>query len=337
MILAGGSGTRFWPLSTPSIPKQVLPLLPTGSTAAAAAARLHGLVPPERVLLVTGPHLAAGLQEALGLPPENVLVEQAPKSTAPALAWATFEARRRDPEAVVLSLHADWYVPDAAAFRHAAAEALALAESAAVLVTVGVTPTRPETGYGYLVPGEEIPGGRRVSQFKEKPTHETALALLARGALWNSGLFAWRADTLLAEIRARTPEIAVGLPALEAGRAGHFFDAVSEVSIDVGVLERSPAVTMVQGNFAWDDVGTWEALRRVRSPDARGNVHVGPVTAVETDRTIAWSDRHPIVLAWVEDLVVVAANGRILVLNRHRAGDMKTLLDRLPPSLREVP
>jgi mannose-1-phosphate guanylyltransferase len=171
VILAGGSGTRFWPLSTPRQPKQVLPLAGPRSPAEEAVARLAGLVPAERILLVTGAALAAPLRRQLALPEANVLVEPGPRSTGPALLWASLEALRRDPEATVLSLHADWHVPDPGAFREAAALALATAEAAPVLVTVGVRPTRAETGYGYVVPGEPLgPGGsRRSARSRTRP------------------------------------------------------------------------------------------------------------------------------------------------------------------------
>jgi mannose-1-phosphate guanylyltransferase len=338
VILAGGSGTRFWPLSTPRQPKQVLPLAGPRSPAEEAVARLAGLVPAERILLVTGAALAAPLRRQLALPEANVLVEPGPRSTGPALLWASLEALRRDPEATVLSLHADWHVPDPGAFREAAALALATAEAAPVLVTVGVRPTRAETGYGYVVPGEPLgPGpGRRVTAFREKPDAAGAAALIAGGALWNSGLFAWRAGALLTEVRQHTPEMAAALPALEAGEVDRFFAQVTPVSIDVGVLERSRQVAVVAGDFAWDDIGTWEALARVRPADPAGNVTAGPVTAVDARDNVVWSDGTPVVVAGVSGLVVVHANNRVLVIDRRHAADLKRVLDALPPEVREV-
>jgi mannose-1-phosphate guanylyltransferase len=336
VILAGGSGTRFWPLSTPARPKQLLPLAGPLSTAEAAVARLRGLIPPEQILLVTGRHLAGPLGRQLRLPAANVLAEPAPKSTGPALAWATHEAARRDPNAVVLSLHADWHIPDVNGFTRVAAEALAAAERLPLLVTVGVVPTRPETGYGYLVPGAAEDGVWRVRRFKEKPSAAAAAALIAEGALWNSGLFAWRATTLLTEIAGHSPELAPALKSLERGDVEAFFDGCREISIDVGVLERSPQVALVKGDFVWDDVGNWDALSRIRAQDRHGNVAVGRVAAVDASDCIAWSEGLPIVLAGVSNLVVVEANDRILVMNRAAAAGLKTVLDALPPDIREV-
>jgi mannose-1-phosphate guanylyltransferase len=337
VLLAGGSGTRFWPLSTPQTPKQLLPLSGAGSTAEEAVERLTGLIPRERVLVVAGEALAAPLRTLLKLPAGNFLPEPRAASTGPALIWATWEAHRRDPDAEVLSLHADWAVGDAVAFRRTADLALTTARTHDRLVTVGVVPSRPETGYGYIVPGAPLDdASRTVARFSEKPDAATALDLMAAGALWNSGLFAWTARRLLAETARHTPEVAAALPRLEAGDVPGFFRTVTPISIDVGLLERSGAVAVVSGAFAWDDVGTWQALARVRPKDPGGNVLVGPGVLHESHDCIVWSDRDPIVLSWVKDLVVVQAHGRILVMPTERAAEMKQLLDALPAEVRDL-
>jgi mannose-1-phosphate guanylyltransferase len=337
VILAGGSGTRFWPLSTPDHPKQLLPLTGSSSTAEEAVERLAGLIPRERILVVTGAGLAPRLREKLKLSPDNVLVEPRAASTAPALIWATWEASRRDPDAEVLSLHADWAVGDAAAFRRTADLALTTAREYSRLVTVGVVPSRPETGYGYIVPGPALgDGARMVARFSEKPDAATALDLMAAGALWNSGLFAWTAGRLLAEAEAHTPEIAPHLDTLRSGNVDRFFREVTPISIDVGLLERSPSVAVVSGAFAWDDIGTWQALTRVRPKDPNGNVLIGRAFAHNSEDCIVWSERDTVVLSGVKDLVVVQANGRILVMPTQEAASMKQLLDDLPPEIRDT-
>jgi mannose-1-phosphate guanylyltransferase len=323
VILAGGSGTRFWPLSTPDNPKQLLPLTGPRSTAEDAVVRLEGLIPPERILVVTGASLAPTLRQRLRLDHANVLVEPRPASTGPALVWATIEAQHRDPDAEVLSLHADWAVGDASEFRRT--------------VTVGMVPSRPETGYGYIIPGDELgDAARTVSRFVEKPNAATALDLMADGALWNSGLFAWTAATLVREVHEHTPEIARHLPRLEQGDVAGFFRDVTAISIDIGLLERSSAVAVVSGAFAWDDVGTWEALGRVRPKDAEGNVLVGRAVAHASHDCVVWADEDVVVLYGVRDLVVVRANGRVLVMPRERAPRMKELLDAMPPDIRNL-
>jgi mannose-1-phosphate guanylyltransferase len=337
VLLAGGSGTRFWPLSTPETPKQLLPLSGAGSTAEESVERLTGLIPRERILVVAGESLTARLRTLLKLPADNFLVEGRAASTAPALIWATWEASRRDPDAEVLSLHADWAVGDAAAFRRTADAALLTARQHDRLVTVGVVPSRPETGYGYIVPGAPLDQrARTVARFSEKPDAATALDLMAAGALWNTGLFAWTARRLLSEVERRTPEVAPALNRLEAGDGAGFFREVTPISIDVGLLERSDAVAVVSGAFAWDDVGTWQALARVRPKDPSGNVLVGPGFLQDAHDCIVWSDRDPIVLCGVKDLVVVHANGRILVMPAERAAQMKQLLDVLPADIRDI-
>jgi mannose-1-phosphate guanylyltransferase len=337
VLLAGGSGTRFWPLSTPRNPKQLLPLSGPASSAEDAVERLRGLIPKERILVVTGQTLATRLHELLKLPRENVLVEPIAASTAPALIWATWEAQRRDPEAEVLSLHADWVVGDAAAFRRTADLALSTARTHDRLVTVGVVPSRPETGYGYIIPGAHLDdAAKTVARFCEKPDAATALDLMADGALWNSGLFAWTARRLLEEITRHTPEVSPALARLQANDVPGFFRSVRPVSIDIGLLERSEAVAVVTGDFSWDDVGTWAALARVRAKDHFGNVVVGTATVHDSSDCIVWSDGDPVVLFGAQDLVVVRANGRILVMPTARAPDMKQLLDALPPEIRDI-
>lgn len=337
VIVAGGSGTRFWPLSTPRHPKQLLPLAGGQSTAEAAVARLEGLIPRERILVVTGPALAGPLADRLALPRANILIEPRAASTAPALIWAAVEAQRRDPEAAILCMHADWWIADPSAFRRAAATALRVAVAHDRLVTVGIVPTRPETGYGYIVQGEALDGhASRVARFQEKPDAATALDLLASGALWNSGLFAWTATRLLDEVSRHTPELAGALPHLLEGDVNGFFVALTPVSIDVGVLERSEQVAVVRGSFPWDDVGTWDALLRVRPRDARGNVSHGAAHVVDSTDSVAWTDGTPLVLYGVSDLIAVHANGRILVMPRSKAAELKHLLDTLPPDVRDI-
>lgn len=337
VLLAGGSGTRFWPLSSPRTPKQLLPLTGSRSSAQEAVDRLAGFIPAERLLIVTGAELAPRLQESLLVPAGNYLIEPRAAGTAPALVWATVEAARRDPEATVISMHADWAIRDSSAFVATAASALDTANRHHRLVTVGMVPSRPETGFGYVVPGAPLDGAARaVSRFVEKPDSTTALNLMADGALWNSGLFAWRATDLRREVLAHTPEIAPFLPALEAGDVATFFRDVRAVSIDVGVFERSEAVAVVAGEFPWDDIGTWEALARIRPRDRNGNVVHGPATLVDCSDCIVWNDGPPMVLSGVRDLVVVHANGRTLVLERARAPDLKQTLDALPADVRAL-
>jgi mannose-1-phosphate guanylyltransferase len=307
-------------------------------TAVAAVDAIEPLVPRDRILVVTGPALAGPLGDAMGLPAENFLIEPRAASTAPALVWATVEAFRRDPSAAVLSMHADWHLGDGTAFCRTAALAIGAAQAHDALVTVGVVPTREETGYGYIIRGEAVAEGVfRVARFTEKPDLPTVRRLLAEGALWNSGLFAWTAGRLLQEIREHTPEVATALPHLDQGDVAGYFGALTPVSIDVGLLERSRRVVTLPGDFPWDDIGTWEALARVRPADSSGNITVGPVHLLDARHCIVWSEGTPLVLSGVCDLVVVHANGRLLVLDRTRAADLKATLERLPADVVRLP
>jgi mannose-1-phosphate guanylyltransferase len=336
-VLAGGSGTRFWPLSTSRTPKQLLPLTGATPLLTQTVRRLSGLVPPERVLIITATHLREATREAVPeIPEANLLLEPRAASTAPALAWASQVAQSRDRDAAILSLHADWVVGDDAGFRATAVRAFETAERFDVLVTVGVVPTRPDVGYGYIVPGAPLDGDiRAVARFVEKPDAGRAAELIGEGALWNSGLFSWTARRFFAETDAFAPEIAPHLAQLQRGDIEGYFKSVRPIAVDVSHFERSRKVAVIPGRFPWDDIGTWGALARVREKDAAGNVAVGQVSAVDASGSVAWAEDGPVVLFGVKDLVVVRANNVVLVTTSDRAAHLKELLAQLPPALRE--
>ncbi len=328
VILAGGAGTRFWPLSTADRPKQLLPLAGDRPLLAQAVGRLRGLVPPERVLIVTGPFLvdqvAATVPE---VPRANIFAEPRAASTAPALAWAAHWIAKHDPGGAMLSLHADWAVGDDRAFRAAATHALGVAAEHDVLVTVGVKPSRNETGYGYIVPGKPLGSARRVQRFVEKPSPARAALLRRRGALWNTGLFAWGVARFLGEAGAYARELAAAWPALAGGDAPTFFARATPVAVDIAVLERSKRLAVVGGTFPWDDIGSWDALLRIRPTDARGNVRVGNITlGDDVRRSVVWSDSDHLAVLGVHDMVVVRANGHTLVMPTGQAERLRALV-----------
>lgn len=331
VILAGGAGTRFWPLSTTERPKQFLPLAGDRPLLVQAVARLQGLVPAERVLVLTGPFLVDRVAELVPeVPRPNIFAEPRAASTAPALAWAAHWIAKHDPGGQMLSLHADWAVGDDRAFRAAATHALGIAAEHDVLVTVGVKPSRNETGYGYIVPGKSLGSARRVQRFVEKPSPARAALLRRRGALWNTGLFAWGVARFLGEAGAYARELAAGWPALSAGDVARFFGAVTPVAVDVAVLERTKRLAVVTGAFPWDDIGSWDALLRIRRPDARGNVTVGNVTlGDDVRRSVVWSESEHVTVIGVQDAVVVRANGHTLVMQTGQAERLKALVPRL--------
>lgn len=340
VVLAGGTGSRFWPLSTPSRPKQLLALVNHKPLVVNTVERFLPIVEPQRILILTNEALVVPIRALLpSLPSENVIAEPKPAGTAAALTWAATEIARRTPpseDAVMLSVHADWAIGDAHGFRDCLTRAADAAVTHRALVTVGVVPSRPDPGFGYIEPGEPLGGElRKVARFIEKPGREQAERLVAAGCLWNSGIFVWRTADFLDEVASLTPEVAGALAAHKDDRVA-FFAAVQSISVDVGVLERSKRVVVLPGNFGWDDVGTWSALRRVRTLDADGNAASGPVYAIDSSGNVVHAaDGVDVVLYGVNDLVVVAQRNLTLVTNTESAADLKELLSHLPPSVRD--
>ena len=337
VVLAGGVGSRFWPLSTPSRPKQLLPLVDERPLLVATLDRLEPLVPATQTLILTNASLRDVVREHVPrVPAGNIIAEPRAVGTGGALAWAASEIERRDgPDATMISVHADWAIGDDEGFRTALGQAAAVAERESALVTVGVVPTRPDTGFGYIRPGPSVGGGAfRVDRFVEKPDRAAAARMINEGALWNSGIFAWRVGDFLRDVRALTPELAPALASAN-GNADKFFAAATPVTVDVGVLERSSNVVVMPGAFQWDDVGTWAALARVRARDERGNAASGSAVLVDADDNVVYAEGTDVVLYGVRDLVVVVRDGLTLVTTKESAADLKTLISKLPPAIRD--
>jgi mannose-1-phosphate guanylyltransferase len=340
LVLAGGAGTRFWPASTVERPKQLLPLGGPLPLVAATVERALPLAGPGGIRILAPAELMPALRGVLpGLPDSAFRPEALPRGTAPVLVQAAVEALAEDPEVVLVSLHADHRIEPPEAFRELVRGAVEVARRSRRLLTIGVPPDRPETGFGYLLPGaplEPVPGGapaREVVRFVEKPDAITAARYVEEGYRWNSGIFVWRADAFLEEVRRHAPELAGALPFLEGGDADAFFRAVPNLAVDHAVMELSDRVATVDATFRWDDVGSWEALARTREGDERGNVGVGPVHAVDCRDTVAWSEEGPLVLWGVKGLVAVRSGGVTLVMPRERASRLKELLEALPPEV----
>jgi mannose-1-phosphate guanylyltransferase len=333
-------GSRFWPVSTPRRPKQLLPLGGERSLIVETVERTLPLVAKERLRILTGEQIVAAIRaEVPQLEDEQIMAEPKPKGTAPALAWAAYEIASIDPDGVMISLHADHVIEPWDAFRDLLRSAAKLALSERRLFTIGVDPSRPETGYGYIRVGEKLGDTEAyaVSRFVEKPKLETAKEFLLRGDhLWNSGIFVWRAADLLEEVKQHAPEIAAALPRLKQGDVAGYFDAVPEISIDEAVLERSARVGVIPATFSWDDVGGWDAVARTRENDDAGNVAVGAAHVLDSRGCIAWAEEGTIVIYGVKDLVVVRANGVTLVAPRGRTSELKSILKDLPESLRRL-
>jgi mannose-1-phosphate guanylyltransferase len=350
VIPAGGSGTRLWPLSRATNPKFLHPLTGTGqSLLQATVARLEPLAPPERIYIVTGTaHATAVARQVPLLPEENLLVEPAPRDSCAAIALAAAVIAGRDPEAVMGSFAADQLVRDGAEFARVVREAVAGAERGQ-LMTVGITPTRPETGYGYLRCGDPTEGGAlAVEEFTEKPAYELAVSYVDSGRyLWNASMFVWRVDRFLAELERQQPELHAGVTTIarawdtphRAEVLGEVWPALPRISVDYAVMEGAAAaglVSTVPGDFGWNDVGDFDTLGEVLPEDADGNVLViggadrsgvllkdvsGTVVVPQSGRLVA--------VLGMRDVVVVDTPGAVLVCPRVRAQDVKKIVDEL--------
>jgi len=303
--------------------------------------RALGLAPKERIRILAGAHLLKPFQGTLSeLAPSSYLVEPQPRGTGPVLVWAAWVITRSDPEAVIISLHADHTIQPPEAFLSLIQDGAEAARTTDALFTVAVPPSRPETGYGYIRPGEPLPvQGRadafRVRSFVEKPELDTAREYMELGYFWNSGIFLWRAALFLEEVKAVAPELGDLLPLLEAGDVEAYFREAPNISVDEAVLERSSRVASLKATFQWDDVGTWEALARTRPADGMGNVLVGSAEAVDSKENIVMAEDGTVVLFGVEGLVVVRSGDVVLVADRSRTSDLKSLLEALPQQLRD--
>jgi mannose-1-phosphate guanylyltransferase/mannose-6-phosphate isomerase len=345
LILAGGSGTRFWPLSRHDRPKQLLALEGERTLLRGTLDRLRPLVAPEDVWISTTEGLAGKVREALPeVPPEQVLLEPVGRNTAPAIGWAVRclpEAARRG---VVAVLPADHRVGDPEAFRRALARAEAAAGAGDRVVTLGVTPRWAETGYGYLelepLPGRgKAPGGgeeenglRRVRRFVEKPTPERAGEFLRSGDyLWNAGIFVFRGQVLLDALARHEPDLARGLEeiAAEPSRLAELYPRLPAQSIDYAVMEKLEGIAAVPLDCGWSDLGSWEALTEVLPRDAEGNARRGDVLAVDSRENLLFADAGTIAVVGVEGLVVVRTGDAVLVCPRERSQEVRRIVDEL--------
>lgn len=335
VILAGGSGTRFWPASRRLRPKQLLALAPGDpqTLLAATVARLSGLIPEERVFIATGTHLAEQTRRALpGLSEAQVLAEPMAKNTAPCIAWATEVILARDPEAIVVVLPSDQHATDPDEFRRTLARAIEEAE-AGRLTVVGIVPTRPETGYGYVKAGQARAAGvLSVDAFVEKPKLDVAQSYVKSGNyFWNAGMFIFRARDMRAAIAAHLPELGAAAAALSnGGDVWTFFERAQNISIDHGVMEKVQGISVVPGDFGWSDLGSWESVWELTEKDAHGNVAPESTILVDAERNLVVDLRtqktdKPAVVAVVgtADLCIVQTDDGLLVLPRSRSQDVR--------------
>ena len=339
LVMAGGSGERLWPLSRRRHPKQTLKLGYKRSLLQAAVDRLNGLVPPSRILVVTTENQAGLVRRQLPqILPDQLLVEPASRNTAAAVGLGTLAILKKDPEAVVVVTPADHVIRPTLKFHRTVRKGAELAVRQEGLVCLGIKPTYPATGFGYIAPvGKALPpGGYRVRRFLEKPTLPVAERLIRRrGIVWNSGIFCWKGRLIMGAIRQWLPGLWGGLEQIHRvwatpegkRRLGQLYRGLPSISIDVGILERSRHVWMVPAEFSWDDVGSWNSLAFLHGADRQGNVVLGSHMGLETEGCVVVTEgRRLVATLGVKDLIVVQAPDATLVCHKTQAQAVRKLV-----------
>lgn len=332
VIMAGGRGERFWPAGRRARPKQLLPLLGSGTMIEETVQRLFPLLAPERILVVTNQAFAGKIRNLLPIPAENVIGEPCGRDTAPCVALAAALIRRRDPDATMVLLPADHVIRPARIFQETLAAAAERAQSGA-LVTLGITPTYPATGYGYIHAGEMTAEGFcKVLEFKEKPDIETADEFFRDGSYkWNSGIFVWRVDAIVKAFERYVPEL--GAKIRRWSGTGEFesdFAECPKISIDYAVMEKAEHVEVGEAPFYWNDIGSWSSLRAVLPLDAQGNAVRGNVIALDAaDNVLIGDGSHMLGVIGLRDTAVIQSGNGILVCPLSEEQRVKTLVARL--------
>ncbi|NTU56233.1 MAG: mannose-1-phosphate guanylyltransferase [Anaerolineales bacterium] len=347
VIMAGGGGTRLWPISRKESPKQLLPLLGNESMFQSTVARLEKLFPHERILVVTVEQQARVMQEQVpSIPKENYLIEPAPRGTASVVALAAAVLKRRDPQAVMAIQTADHHIRNQDLFQYLIRTAFEVANRE-YLVTLGITPTFPSTGYGYIQQGDELDGEYKypvyaVKRFVEKPDEATAQRLLRSGDhSWNSGMFVWRVDVILAEVQRQMPELykavdeiasAWNTPQKEDVIQNLWYDLKPQ-TVDYGIMEKAERVAVLPaGGLGWSDVGSWDSLFEVLMPDMNGNVSVNSQhLPLDTHNALVYSvnDQRLVVTIGMDDVVVVDAGDVLLVCKTDQSQKVKNIVEHL--------
>lgn len=351
VIMAGGSGTRFWPASRSMSPKQLLSLVPGGTMIAQTVGRLGDLAPPENCLVVTNARLVDAVREQLPeLPPEAVVGEPAKRDTAPCIGLAALLVTKvaNDPEAIMAVMPADHVIDPPEAFQDAVRQAVELIEAnPAVIVTYGIKPTYPAEIFGYIhrdVPmalstDESLAPAYHVKEFREKPDAETAAEYLESGDYyWNSGIFVWRASTILDALREHQPAMYAHLEKIADAWGTdqqqevfeREFTAIEGISIDYAVMEHAEQIVVIEAPFEWDDLGGWQSLSRRLGTDDEGNTIVGRHLGLGTSGTIVRSsDDHLVVTLGLEDCIVVHTPDATLVANKHDEESIRKIVKEL--------
>jgi mannose-1-phosphate guanylyltransferase len=350
LILAGGSGERFWPLSRRARPKQLLRLVSNKTLLEETLARLEGLIQRERILILTNAEQEDAVRKSLGnFPEENIVAEPAKRDTAAAIALGTGWVALREHAAIMTVVPADHVIVNHVALQETLALAADAAQETNELVTIGIKPTWACPGFGYIEHGKPVrlrkrPGNDSIHQvvsFREKPNPDLAESFLRRGNFrWNTGMFVWSVPTVLREFNRHASELADFISQLRA--PGNFDKALRErfsklprISFDYAIMEKADRVLVVEAGFDWDDIGSWRAVANYFQKDKRGNAANCPITAIDSSNNIVFEENGTtIALLGVHELIIVRTPDALLVCHRHEAERIKELIGELPPALR---
>jgi len=339
IIMAGGRGERFWPLNSHNMPKPFLKILGGRTMIQLTVDRVAKLLPLEHIFIVLGKnHVDTARDQLPDLPVNNFLVEPEGRDTAPCIGFAAISLLALDQQAVMIVLPADHFIPDTENFIKTALYGADIANSGDYLVTIGIKPSRPETGYGYINADERVFPSNvqacyRVSRFVEKPDATKAQHYLEEGNyFWNAGMFIWKAKAVLAGIAQHMPELHKGLLAIKEARAGkdealftEIYSGLVRKSIDYGLMEKAENVLMIPGEFTWDDVGTWSSLLRVKELDVNGNYCTGDTICIDTKNSVVYSQGLQVGVVGLSDVVIVASEDGVLVCSAGRAQEVREI------------
>ena len=345
LILAGGSGERFWPYSRRARPKQLLKLFSDQTMLEETIARLGTAVPPDRIFILTNREQEAAVRAACpGLPAENIVAEPAKRDTAPAVALGVGLVLRRDPQAVMAVLPADHLIQDVETFRRDLLAGAQAAADSGALLTIGIKPTWACPGFGYIEQGrrsgDSEPAIYEVQRFREKPDAALAESFLKQGNFrWNAGMFIWSIPAIMGELTKHAPELAAfvarmrtaeDLPALLATD----FPALPKISVDYAIMEKAARVLELEAGFDWDDVGSWTAVAKYLAPHDGDNAANCPLTTQDAARNIVFSGgKKHVALVGVQDLIIIDTGDALLVCHRNEAENIKKLVPAIPEAL----
>jgi mannose-1-phosphate guanylyltransferase len=348
LILAGGSGERFWPLSRRNRPKQLLRLVSERTLLEETIARLDGFVPSERILILTNVEQEKAVRDLLkDFPEQNIIAEPAKRDTAAAVALGAGWVAARDHSATMLAFPADHVIADRAAFQETMKTAAAAAEETGALVTIGIKPTWACPGFGYIEQGEPVRlrGNGKIAvhhvvRFREKPNVDLAESFIRKGNFrWNAGMFVWSVPTVLSEFNRHAPELADFISQVRSSKdldkvLHERFEKLPRISFDYAIMEKADRVLVVEASFDWDDVGSWQAVARYFEKDEHGNAANTALTALDSSDNVIYNDAETTVaLLGVHNLIVVRTADAILICHRHQAEKIKNLVGQLPPEL----